>query len=167
MEKIISFLILTLLLFSSCKQEGCSDPRAKNFSYDAQKEDGSCDYSGCTDPDALNYNPDAHGEDGTCTYLGDVKFITTRNAVETNNVFLAVKVSNEFIGNLQNTCLDQFPSCNSGCTHLNFTEKKSGSYAMQFWEIKQISSTNFDTIFTSLPIAFQVIGKQCTVVVIE
>ena len=63
MEKIISFLFLTLLLLSSCKQEGCTDPRAKNFSYDAQKEDGSCDYSGCTDTDALNYNPDAQGDD--------------------------------------------------------------------------------------------------------
>ena len=154
-------------LFNSCKTEGCTDPKAKNFSYEANKDDGSCNFSGCTDPNALNYDINAQSDDGSCTYLGGVQFITNRNSIKPNDVFLTVKVGGEFIGNLYQTCTVQFPNCQSACAHLNFTEKESGGYSMQFWEIRQTSSTKFDTIFESQPTSFSVIGNECNVVKIE
>jgi len=163
----IIVVFCTGFLFNSCKPEGCTDPKAKNFSYEAQKDDGSCDYSGCTDPDALNYNKDAKEDDGSCTYLGGVQFITTRTSVNINNTFLALEVSGEFIGNLQNDCNIPFLTCESACSHVKFTEKESGGYSYQFWEVRQLSSTTFDTIFESLPISFSVIGNECNIVVIE
>lgn len=163
----ITFSLALIIFTSSCKTEGCTDPKAKNFSYEATKDDGSCDYSGCTDPDALNYDPDAVGSDGSCTYLGDVKFITTRSSVAPNNVFLALKIDGAYSGKLQNTCADQFPSCQTACSHVNFTEKESGAYTFQFWEIKQTGSNIFDTLFVGTPTGFQVIGKECNIVLIE
>ena len=154
-------------LTNSCKTEGCTDPHAKNFSYEANKDDGSCDYSGCMDPNALNYNKNAKEDDGSCTYLGGVQFITTRNSVNPNNVFLDVKVGSEYIGKLQKPCGISFPTCNSACSHVNFTEKESGSYFVQYWEVKQLSSTKFDTIFESLGQSFQVVGNECNIVVLE
>ena len=45
MKKIIVlFLTSTLLSFSSCKKEGCTDLDATNFELDANSDDGSCTY---------------------------------------------------------------------------------------------------------------------------
>lgn len=51
MKKRISFQIITLSLlsvisFTSCKEEGCMDPDSKTFNANADKDDGSCKYEG-------------------------------------------------------------------------------------------------------------------------
>jgi len=38
-------LVVTGLSLSSCKTEGCTDPKATNYNSSAQKDDGSCAYS--------------------------------------------------------------------------------------------------------------------------
>jgi hypothetical protein len=44
--KIILIAIISILNFTSCKQEGCMDPDSKTFNADADKDDGSCKYEG-------------------------------------------------------------------------------------------------------------------------
>lgn len=39
-----SFLLIMLLLITSCKKKGCTDPTAINYSAEAQKDDGSCTF---------------------------------------------------------------------------------------------------------------------------
>lgn len=164
---VLVILILGIGLFNSCQQEGCTDPKANNFSYEAQKEDGSCDYGGCMDKDALNYNPDAKEDNGTCKYNGGVKFITTRSSLNTSNVFISVEINGGYIGSLSRKCTDPLPNCETTCAHLNFTDQAEGSYSMRFFEIKQYSSTSKDTLFTSQPLAITVTGGTCTVYKID
>lgn len=40
------FILLSVILisFSSCQEEGCTDPNAINYNSEANKEDGTCDY---------------------------------------------------------------------------------------------------------------------------
>lgn len=45
MKKIILFVVCALG-FLSCKQEGCTDPFALNYSPDAEKNNGTCVYEG-------------------------------------------------------------------------------------------------------------------------
>lgn len=163
--KNILLLIAATFFFSmnSCKSEGCTDPRASNFSYEADKDDGSCEYLGCTDPDALNYDPDAKTDNGNCIYKGGLHITTIRNSVGVNNVFLAVEINQGFIGDLAQTCTTPFPNCETACAHLKFTEQNSGTYILQFWEVRQTASMVFDTLFTSQSIPVQVIGKECSV----
>jgi hypothetical protein len=42
---ILSFTVISLLSFISCKKEGCTDNIADNYISDADKDDGSCSYS--------------------------------------------------------------------------------------------------------------------------
>lgn len=44
MKKLI--FILALLPLVACKQEGCIDPSAFNYSSEAEKDDGTCTYNG-------------------------------------------------------------------------------------------------------------------------
>jgi hypothetical protein len=39
------FIILFFALFSSCKEQGCTNERALNYSSGAEKDDGTCNYS--------------------------------------------------------------------------------------------------------------------------
>jgi len=39
-------LIVSVLILHSCKQEGCTDKNASNYSSDADKDDGTCTYKG-------------------------------------------------------------------------------------------------------------------------
>jgi hypothetical protein len=45
--------ILVTTLFTQCRQEGCTDIEANNFSMDAKKDDGTCLYNGNAN---LNFN---------------------------------------------------------------------------------------------------------------
>lgn len=144
------------------------DPKASNFSYEAQKDDGSCDYGGCTDPNALNFDEDALYNNGTCRYLGDVKLFTRKTLPgPDNNKFISVLVAGEYIGSISATCNTQTPVCTTGCSAIIFSEKSSGSYSYRYYEITQTNATVFDTIFISSPKNFQVIGGKCTAIIIE
>jgi hypothetical protein len=158
--------IIILLSLNACKPEGCTDPKASNFSYEAEKDDGSCEYKGCTDPDALNFDPDAQTDDGGCTYKGGVHFITTRNSVG-GNTFLSLEINGQFVGNLNQKCTQKLPDCTTPCAHLKFTDQTSGYYTLRYWEIRQFSSAGFDTLFVSQPTPVQIIGKECNVFTIK
>jgi len=165
--KVAFYIILSLFIgFYSCKPKGCTDPKASNFSYEAEKDDGSCEYKGCTDPDALNYDPEALTDDGSCIYNGGLHFITTRNTVG-GNTYLTVEINGQYIGNLNQQCVQKFPDCTTPCAHLKFTDQSAGFYTLQFWEIRQFSSIVFDTLFTSQPTPIQIVGNTCSAYVIE
>ena len=170
MAKISSTIILgflfTLFTFSSCKTEGCTDPKAKNFMYEAEKDDGSCDYGGCTDPNSLNFDPDAQYDDGSCRYNGDMLIFNTRNLTFPNS-FISVLVRGEYIGYLSSSCGVSVITCATGCASLNFTEKPEGVYSLRFYEIQQLSSTQFDTIYESQSESFNITGGECNTFTIE
>ncbi len=51
--------------------EGCTDPEACNYDFEAGIEDGSCILpDGCTDPIACNYDESANCDDGSCSFAG-------------------------------------------------------------------------------------------------
>ena len=65
---ILSFLFIGIIAsttLTSCKQEGCTDPNANNYSVDAEKDDGTCTYP------TINLNAtgdgDVTGSGGTAT----------------------------------------------------------------------------------------------------
>ncbi len=160
---LIGFLIFT----SGCATEGCTDPYANNFSYEATKDDGSCDYGGCMDENALNFDPDARTDNGSCKYNGGVHIITKNSGVGQNGRAITVKINGAFIGNLNQPCTALFPDCQTACAHLKFTDQTEGFYALNYWEIRQISSNEYDTLFSSDNLSLKVTGGECTVYTIE
>tara|TARA_R110002050_G_scaffold220557_1_gene356390 strand:- start:391 stop:900 length:510 start_codon:yes stop_codon:yes gene_type:complete len=160
-----SFVFLAHLV--GCKTEGCTDPKANNFSYEAEKDDGSCDYGGCMDVDALNYDPDAKTDNGTCKYNGGIHFVTTQLPVGNNAVFISLKINGGYIGSLAQNCTAPFPSCTTTCAHVKFTDQTEGFYSLQYWKIKQVSSSKFDTLFASQPLTVTVIGGKCDTYLID
>ncbi|UTW64244.1 hypothetical protein KFE98_08930 [bacterium SCSIO 12741] len=68
MKSALFCLTLFAVLLSSCKREGCTNPKADNYAPDANEDDGSCYINGCTDEKAANYSADATLDDGTCQY---------------------------------------------------------------------------------------------------
>jgi len=67
LKLVLMALPITLLLMSSCKKEGCTDPDSKTYNADAKKDDGSCQYEGNS---VLWYN------ETTSNYLQDDGAIT-------------------------------------------------------------------------------------------
>ena len=163
---------ITLLLFSitwihACKPKGCTDPKAKNFSYEAKQDDGSCNYGGCTDENALNYNPDAKENDGSCKYNGGVIITSTRSKIDSLNTFLSIEINQQYIGKISTTCHQPFQDCNTQCSHVNFTNQTEGTYTLTFYEIMWASATQIDTLFTSQPKAITIIGGECNLISID
>ena len=74
--------------------QGCMDPRAANYNFDATIDDGSCYFvhpddpivtGGCMDTKASNYNIDATFDDGSCIMTPpDVRGCTNPNAFNFN-----------------------------------------------------------------------------------
>jgi len=61
MKHINQLFLISLIIFAAiaCKKEGCTDPKAYNYSAEADTDDGSCIFEGCTDPIAVNYDSNA------------------------------------------------------------------------------------------------------------
>ena len=163
---IISFLGI-LILTSSCATEGCTDPHANNFSYEATKDDGSCNYGGCMDENALNFDPGAKTDNGSCQYNGGVHIITTNNQLGQNGQVISVEINGAFIGKLGQRCTTLFPDCQSACAHLKFTDQAEGFYSLNYWILKQTSTTTYDTAFTSGSFSLKITGGECNVYTIE
>lgn len=76
MKKKVLFSLIVLIagmgyiVSSSCKREGCTNPKAVNYDSKAKTDDGSCVIYGCTNPDGENYDPDATDDDGSCVIWG-------------------------------------------------------------------------------------------------
>lgn len=64
---------------------GCTDPNAKNYNRNANKDNGSCIYYvyGCTNVDAINYNSSAEKDDGSC--ILNVNGCLDQNAINYNS----------------------------------------------------------------------------------
>lgn len=77
-------LLINVLIFSSCKKEGCTSECASNYDSGAKKNDGNC--KGCTDPTAKNYCSEADLDDGSCTYPANKTFLGTYSVSETCNL---------------------------------------------------------------------------------
>ena len=169
MFKIVhTFVFIGLLLsINACRTKGCTDPKANNFSYEAQMEDGSCNYRGCTDQNATNFNPDAQENDGSCIYNGGVKIISTRTIIDSLNTFLSVKVNDEYIGKINSTCNIPFPDCNTSCAFVNFSNQPEGTYTLSFYEIRIDSTLQIDTLFESNSELFTITGNECKIILID
>lgn len=163
MRNLIIFLFCSGLLavVSSCVEKGCTDPRASNFNYAANKNDGSCEYLGCTDPNATNYDPDAQEDNGTCQYLGGARIITSRDSVANDNVILSVFVNNQFIGHIRQKCNQLYPDCEVPCESLSFTQQETGFYTVTYHEL-QYDATGIDTLFSRTDIALHIQPGKCT-----
>ncbi len=78
------FMAIGVMTFTSCKKEGCTNPKAENYDAKAKTDDGSCKIKGCTDNNAENYDADATDDDGSCV-LAREKFLGTYTVNETCN----------------------------------------------------------------------------------
>jgi hypothetical protein len=159
---LIPFLALIFLSYG-CTEEGCTDPKANNFSYEANKDDGSCDYGGCTDLSAINFEKDALYDNGSCKYNGDVYFVTSLIPPTPDAYFVSVKINDQYIGSLSQNCNIPNPNCSTTCERVNFLDQSEGSYYVQYWEIIQRSSTEYDTIFESGYQSINVNAGDCSV----
>lgn len=169
MKKAFQIILFLGIVFSfnSCRTKGCTDPKAKNFSYEADLDDGSCNYGGCTDQDAINYDPDAQENDGSCKYNGGVKIISTRAILDSLNTFLSVNINDEYIGKIDYPCQTSFPDCNTVCAHVNFTNQSEGTYLLSFFEIRIDSSLQIDTLFVSNQEIFTITGGECKIISLD
>ena len=58
LNKIIYPCLISLVFFSCTKEEGCTDPLATNYNYEAETEDNSCTYSIIGTWNAVSYELD-------------------------------------------------------------------------------------------------------------
>lgn len=156
---------LSFFLLGACKSEGCMDPKASNFNYDATHDDGSCEYRGCTDPNAINYDKDAQENDGSCQYLGQIKFVSSINNLTAPNVILSVSVNNNWIGYLYTPCIDpEILDCQTNCEMINLDQQPAGYNTVQYVMLTPINNNLFDTLGPVKSQSFNVLQKQCTVI---
>ncbi len=169
MQRIIRlcFAVFFVAITASCSEKGCTDPTASNFSYNAEKEDGSCEYKGCTDDRAINFDPEARENDGTCIYNGGINFISNRPVLNTWNVYLAVYVNNQYIGNITDTCNAFAPNCESTCNKASILPVVPAYYSYFYYQVTQTSSTTYDTAFKSDIKGVQLGSGDCIVVTLS
>jgi uncharacterized protein (TIGR02145 family) len=70
MKKVIFLPLVLVLVFSSCKKRGCTDPIANNYNSSAEKDNGNCTY---LDIDGNSYNSKAIGNQVWMTENLEVK----------------------------------------------------------------------------------------------
>ncbi len=82
--QIFSIILSVTFFLVSCKKEGCIDETAKNYSAEAEVDDGSCVYpvKGCNDEMATNYDANAEENDGSCEYLASTETKKRRVVIE-------------------------------------------------------------------------------------
>lgn len=59
MKKLLSVGVLMALALASCKKEGCTDPDANNYNWDAEKDNGWCEFDANL---VVEVNPKFNGE---------------------------------------------------------------------------------------------------------
>ena len=121
MKKLIlrtgAFLVIALLIFTSCGKKGCIDKDAENFCDECKKDDGSC------------------------TYVGTVQFwydkTTSEKLLNDNITSLAVYVDGELIGSYASSVyFDSSPSCSESSVvrktkSLGKSKSLNGSYVVK------------------------------------
>ena len=155
---ILLFAFLCTALFA-CKQHGCTDWRAENYSGAADHDDGSCYYAGCMDPNALNYNPDATVEDD-CAYHGSLQ-ITTGREIGTGRR-LDVYFNNALLGTLHNDCPSS-PICFTDCEAITVDELEPDEYTVRGYLIRDWLG-HIDTLATIQNRTITVRSLECHVV---
>lgn len=126
MRNLIFLLPVFLLISLSSCRKGCADPKATNYSFDAQRDDGSCQIGGCTDPNAMNYAPSAQENDGTCLYESTVVFMNRR--VLAPNEYIEVYWDDFYIGSVNKLCSEEGLYCESDCLKVSISKLKPGTY---------------------------------------
>ena len=169
MKKSLAFFLtlFTCLILGSCKEEGCTDPTASNFSYSAEKDNGSCKFNGCTDERALNYDDFAQEDDGSCIFPASIRFFAHRNTIEDWQHFMAIEVNESFIGNINDFCVDKYADCLTECDYATQIDLVPGIHFYRYYEIKQVGTTEFDTVYTGQLKSINLFSGECKGVMIQ
>lgn len=123
------FIAVASVSFLSCKEQGCTDPSAANYSASAEKEDGSCTYVyGCNDSSAINFDPIAQFSDGSCIFQGSVVLYI---AGSPDCDSLTVLVDNSIVGGLTQRFFSTGVPCGTFGTISLSLDPGSYSYQVQ------------------------------------
>ena len=100
-KSIFSFLVVFTIVFSSCKQPGCTDPIASNYNADADKEDDSCIYDNLnlqfnlknnerafSRYDTLNFNEGSFRVENITFYMSNITLNNTSISKNVKDVHL-------------------------------------------------------------------------------
>lgn len=126
---LVACVALSTFMMSCAKQEGCTDPKAANYSSDADKDDGSCTYSG----------------ELTIWWRQALQDSCASNGISSANLY----VDNVFKGNLALGALyfNSQPSCGANGTltsSVSFGTAKSKSVLLKYEFLS--GTTNLGTI---------------------
>ena len=107
------YILFSLIIFSSCKKEGCIDILATNYDVNADTDNGSCMYQGCLDPLSINYNPTSPNPvlDTAClsfnkTWIADSYIVNGVQYITSTSVTLEYIASSPTEGSYQISGID-------------------------------------------------------------
>ncbi|MCI5056017.1 MAG: hypothetical protein MRY83_07900, partial [Flavobacteriales bacterium] len=111
MKNTIYILMLSSILFVSCREEGCTDIDAINFKTDAKKDDGSCEYNGTVKlhlhnnagSSALNLGTVYTTSSGARITFTDAQFYITEVRLKSESGNVDAPMSNHVIHNGQSS----------------------------------------------------------------
>lgn len=112
MKRLSTFVVLTGVLLSSCKKEGCTNPDATNYNPDAKKDDGTCIVKENTDdhysvPESYNFeNVDYSGQTTRIKLLHElassISPVSNSNVVTASSLADIYENTNELFGSSKN-----------------------------------------------------------------